>query len=60
MPLSCERPPTALKLASEWLFTRVDSHVSLEVSVLCEAFAADLATERFLASVSPKMNLEST
>lgn len=56
--LSRKALSTAFELTAEWLLARVDAHMSLEVSVLGETGATDLALEGFLASVRSLVDLE--
>lgn len=61
MPFDFVRAAEALAThgTTVWLFSRMDPHVHLQVSHLCEALSADLTAERFFSRVATLVFLKS-
>lgn len=60
MPFDFVRAAKALAThrATVWLLSRVDPHVYLQVSHLCEALSTNLAAKRFFSCVATLVLLE--
>ena len=58
MSLRREALSASLEFTAERLLAGVDPHVRLQIAILCEASAADLALERFFTGVRSLVDLE--
>lgn len=59
MTLGSEGLAAAFYIASERLLTSMNSYVGFQVTILGEAFAADVAFEGFVSCVGSLVDLES-
>ena len=60
MALSSKRPATTFELATEGLFSGMDTHMSLKVTIFSEWLVANFTLERFFSWMGSLMNFKTS